>query len=132
MSMIEYEIEQLENIKEELDNNLELDCDINNLRNDWIKVIDSAIDTIKTQSEKLHAYAMERSSQYYHDGWIPCSEKLPDYGNYLGTMNNEDVQEVTYCDTSERWTTCEADGVKRLNDNDVIAWMPLPEPYKGE
>lgn len=62
--------------------------------------------------------------------WIPCSERLPEaYGEYL--------------------VTCEPDlpyrGHKTITDKDdyfaygwddygdkVIAWMPLPEPWKGE
>lgn len=66
-----------------------------------IRIIDNAIDTIKTLSEKLHAESMERSSQYYNGGWIPCSERLPprDFPDATGVVVE-------------------------------MAWRPLPEPYK--
>lgn len=39
------------------------------------KMITDAADTIEVLSAKLHASQMERSSQYYHGGWIPMSEQ---------------------------------------------------------
>lgn len=69
--------------------------------------------------------------------WIPCSERLPnEYGNYLATMDDGDVQECTYSPEKNTpfmrggWSTCEADGIVYLDIAEVIAWMPLPEPYK--
>lgn len=77
--------------------------------------------------------------------WIPCSERLPKAnGRYLvtrglsacGAMWNR-VYLINYSDLmglkSERiWW----DGNVGKSDferlDDVIAWMPLPEPYKGE
>ena len=51
------------------------------------KLINDAADTIEVLSAKLHASNMERSSQHYNDGWIPCSERLPEeYSNYLITV----------------------------------------------
>jgi hypothetical protein len=61
--------------------------------------------------------------------WILVSERLPDKnGNYLCTVDyGEDGVEVTqrfYLDTLSGFE-------KRYNKNDkVIAWQPLPEPYK--
>jgi len=68
--------------------------------------------------------------------WIPVSESLPkEYGEYICTMSNGDVQECGFVPSGEKglitgWSTCEADGFKKLDYQDVIAWMPLPEPYK--
>jgi len=69
--------------------------------------------------------------------WIPCSERLPEeYGNYLATMDDGDVQECTYSPEKNTpfmrggWSTCEADGIVFLDIAEVIAWMPLPSPYK--
>ena len=67
-------------------------------------------------------------------GWIPVTERLP---------NGQEEVIVSCCDTSGDgsynytscgWTT--RDGEYWIVDNEinyfVIAWMPLPEPYKGE
>ena len=71
------------------------------------------------------------------DKWIPCSERLPsEYGQYLYTDKNDEVHEGCYCPPLRGmirgWSTCEADGFKRLSEEDVIAWQPLPQPYKKE
>lgn len=71
--------------------------------------------------------------------WIPCSERLPfaEYGesdNVLTTCGYRDVK-----DTSVRWIRllyfnggnwCYPTG--KTYEQKVYAWMPLPEPYKGE
>ena len=101
------------------------------------KLINDAADTIEMLSAKLHASQMERSSQYYHNGWIPCSERLPfaEYGegdNVLATCGYRDGE-----NTSIRWIRtlffnggnwCYPTG--ETYDQKVYAWMPLPEPYR--
>ena len=71
--------------------------------------------------------------------WIPCSERLPfaEYGesdNVLATCELRDAD-----DTSYRWVKtlyfnggvwCYPTG--ETYEQKVIAWMPLPEPYKGK
>lgn len=95
-----------------------------------------AADTIEELSAKLQAANMERSSQYYNGGWIPCSERLPEeYGEYICTMSNGNVEECGFVPSDEKglipgWATCEADGFRKLDYQDIIAWMPLPQPYK--
>ena len=71
------------------------------------------------------------------DKWITCSERLPsEYGQYLYTDKNDEVHEGCYCPPLQGmirgWSTCEADGYVKLSDEDVIAWQPLPQPYKKE
>ena len=54
-------------------------------------------------------------------GWIPCSERLPEEtGYYLTTTMYREV----YCDF---WN-----GENFDRTEFVIAYMPLPEPYKEE
>ena len=66
---------------------------------------------------------------------IPCSERLPeDYGEYICTMSNGNVQECGFVPSGTKeliagWSTCEADGFKKLGYQDIKAWMPLPQPY---
>jgi len=65
--------------------------------------------------------------------WIPVSERLPEKsGRYLTTILNEYDNRLRYimaCDyfSDGRW--CPDD---ECANNNVIAWMPLPEPYKAE
>ena len=55
--------------------------------------------------------------------WIPCSERLPEDGLYLVTTSKGQVQVHVFShngNSEEYWMRCNK------------AWMPLPEPYKGE
>lgn len=60
------------------------------------------------------------------DGWIPCSERLPEEeGMYLITSNLFGSLEVQYVFYSENVQMFVCNGTP-------VAWMPLPEPYKVE
>lgn len=57
-----------------------------------------------------------------YNGWIPCSERLPEKcGRYL--VCNDGVAWIADFFNST-WFG------KRCRYSDVIAWMPLPSPYK--
>lgn len=62
------------------------------------------------------------------DKWIPCSERLPEEnGSYIVTsMDYVDTFEAVF-DAGEWFSIDYCDDIKN-----VIAWMPLPEPYKGD
>ena len=69
-------------------------------------------------------------AEEYNNGWIPCSERLPKYG------------EVVMCSCTNSGITISCithKGVKpsksvRFGQHSVIAWQPLQQPYqpKGE
>lgn len=53
--------------------------------------------------------------------WIPCSERLPDQnGKYLVVGRQKAINILKF------------DGGRWYGKWGVVAWMPLPEPYKGE
>lgn len=59
--------------------------------------------------------------------WIPCSERLPESKReevvrswYIVTLATGAVVEKCFDFIKKEWVT----------DIEVIAWMPLPEPYK--
>lgn len=59
------------------------------------------------------------------NGWIPVSERLPEDGTYITTLNGELVGQ------KEPFTgMCGIEKGKWDDEDCVIAWMPLPEPYK--
>lgn len=117
------------------------------------KLINDAADTIEMLSAKLHASQMERSSQYYHGGWIPCSERLPeDIRPVIVTWKNNDPASYyqyivgkhftgTACYKNDKWywySSTTEDMLAEYGRYDseefdeaieCIAWMPLPEPY---
>lgn len=90
----------------------------------WIPVVNRAIDIIETLSAKVRANNL-------HSGWIPCSERLPEkpeigFDGYIVQTRRVVQPFVGYWD-GRKWTDEEDDVV-----DEVIAWMPLPETYKGE
>ena len=66
-------------------------------------------------------------------GWIPCSERLPErYDNYLITTEDGMVVFGVYDPREKQW--CRYDKIKScwLYGIKVLAWQPLPKPWKGE
>lgn len=102
------------------------------------KLINDAADTIEMLSAKLSAANMERSSQYYHGGWIPCSERLPEDEYVLISKKPSKISGSEWCvaiairtaDPRSRKIQWRDSGFGVIQDDKVLAWMPLPEPYK--
>ena len=60
--------------------------------------------------------------------WIPCSERMPEKGiEVLVSTVGKNLFLATWY-WKDDWIT--DDGY--LFDSDVLAWQPVPEPYKGE
>lgn len=77
--------------------------------------------------------ALERTEQH----WIPCSERLPEEGiGVLCTTDNEYVTVLKRTKIKSRyfaffWEDLDEEHFYYSLD-EIVAWMPLPEPYKGE
>ena len=104
---------------------------------------------VRTRLEQYKA-EIEKKSQYKHglpgsaldivnslldalaqdekeNGWIPVSERLPEDGTYITTLDGELVGQ------KEPFTgMCGIENGKWDDEDCVIAWMPLPEPYKED
>ena len=97
----------------------------------YAKSVSEAIDTIETLSAKVRANNM-------HGGWIPVEEKLPKdcenvlvyfeyyrYGDY-----NKMFKTIGISYTFEgKWSGI-INGQSGWTKSRIIAWMPIPEPYK--
>ena len=55
--------------------------------------------------------------------WIPCSERLPEAPGLYLTINTNPGARLVGTDLRL--------GGEWLNDEGVVAWMQLPEPYEG-
>lgn len=72
--------------------------------------------------------------------WIPCSERLPDEGYVLISKKPEKYfdggRRVTIAirmeDPRSRKVNWRDIGFGVIPDDKVLAWMPLPEPYREE
>lgn len=82
---------------------------------------------------------MNEYAEIREDDWIPCSKKTPEEdGEYLVTFrHNTEVYLVGY-GTCQRTVFGHPIGYGWYNlqtadyyaEDSIIAWMPLPEPYK--
>lgn len=82
---------------------------------------------IRECKESFRRIIDEQPTVYVNDGWIPISEGLPEDGTYLCTLDGE------LCGIDEAFTgMCGIENGKWDEEGCVIAWQPLPEPYKGE
>ena len=63
--------------------------------------------------------------------WIPCSEMLPEEsGRYLISVLDGVGRRTTVAPYQPRYKAWTMTG--RMAYWKVIAWLPLPEPYRGE
>ena len=102
----------------------------------------------------MHDFELWLEEQPKVGEWIPCSERLPDeltpvnvtWVNRNPTIYYENIKDIPFTDTAvycnEKWfwwsSICE-DILAEYGRNDaemvdegveILAWMPLPEPYK--
>lgn len=85
------------------------------------------LNTLKTENEQQQKEIEQLKAK--QPRWIAVSERLPKvdkYGdvNVLVCMDDEFIATATY-DKNNGWELWAESG-------EVIAWQPLPEPYKGE
>lgn len=80
--------------------------------------------TYKTKSEAIAAWNRRAEPR-----WIPCSERLPNKPIRVQTqLDNEWIVTAYYYDNT--WYTVPDLG-QGLKNDEIIAWMPLPKPWKG-
>lgn len=64
--------------------------------------------------------------------WIPCSERLPKKnGEYIASLEDSVYPWASFF--NGKWFMLSLNGIAReFGEYEVIAWMPMPEPYKAE
>lgn len=86
-------------------------------------------DRLQVINEEYQKMAKELSELRQQNRWIPVSERLPDYNEEVLITNGKyvTIDERYFLENTE-------DGEAYTWDingwDDVVAWMPLPEPYK--
>lgn len=112
-----------------------------------MKVLEKILEEIKDLKEKQNSSNQDYATGYLsalskiegtisgvkeNDGWIPVEERLPESdGFYLATLDGE------ICGQEEAFAgLAEFEHGKWIDDEEgykcVLAWQPLPNPYKGE
>ena len=106
---------------------------------------DGSKETIGTIGAYLRGYSQGKEDAEPH--WIPCSERLPEikqhvllscygrviYGRMISEDGNSGYPVFEICDSvgEKRPIVLETTVHSKFTTSRIIAWMPLPEPYKG-
>ena len=114
-------------------------------------ISDEKTDLCGATIKALAIEIVKQTAEEYNNGWIPCSERLPEEGgyylvtyhewsngDYLPKFDDTYVRRLHY-QKSERFTGwnhpryCD-DKAENDTNREVIAWQKLPQPYqpKGE
>lgn len=82
-------------------------------------------DQLQVIEEEYSKMAKELAELRKQNRWIPVSKELPEDGTYLCTLDGE------LCGIDEPFTgMCGIENGVWDEQDCVIAWRPLPEPYK--
>lgn len=110
--------------------------------------LDSHIEDAKSEGDfsyiksfEIAKRAVQEVAKEYNNGWIPCSEKLPEESQLViiyaeSTARGGSIM-VVACLHNGFWfaqTSSDTFGLTGIGQFNVVAWQPLPEPYqpKGE
>lgn len=115
-------------------NKLPADTTLNNMKKaDLIKLLHTAQHNYETLMWFYNNAVKANMSQLNNNGWIPCSERLPEEGTFVLLQDYNENITLEYCKTHG--------GIKGFDDgdwwsgaNNYLAWQPLPPKYepKGE
>lgn len=83
---------------------------------------------------------VKREAAKYNNGWIPCSEKLPESNKPVlcwvisTTIASGETYIIGSCDNGFWFLQTYEIGHHHfpVKDYKVVAWQPLPEPYQSE
>ena len=83
-------------------------------------------------SVKVCMGIVQEVAEEYNGGWIPCSERLPEeYGEYIvwwTDITKSKYYEIVEYEPRNGWIGDIPQAVE--GKYSVIAWQPLPEPFK--
>lgn len=112
---------------------------IENIKEEVKKALDADDVVVTNMQEFVRKVAVDEIQKEYNNGWIPCSERLPNEEEMKRACCNGSgdsefivmiegaIKPTTLYRTQEGFWT---DGKWEIYK--VIAWQPLPEPYKEE
>ncbi|WP_349667059.1 hypothetical protein [Lacrimispora sp.] len=79
-----------------------------------------------TAFAELEAAVLRAEKAMEKQAWIPVSERLPSDSEFVHVTVKRGYVETGYYDEArEEWWKVDDDGLL-----DVIAWLPVPEPYQ--
>lgn len=126
----EYEYKNLIEHDSEIANHCKEDCKYNDCT---LCVMDKAIEIVKHVAEEY-----DTDTNAWKNGWIPVEERLPEeaFGCLVTVVDCEPSTQTDFNNIlpyfvgydGHRWNDADGEEIPF----EVIAWQPLPEPYKNE
>lgn len=100
---------------------------------DFSRYVDEVSPCLDAEYDDFFHRGLERAyglvkevAKEYKSGWIPCRERLPEYGEVvMCSCTNGGI--TISCITHKGVTPSKS---VRFGQHSVIAWQPLPEPFK--
>ena len=89
------------------------------------KLLPSVQSDMSGYSDRLWKLAYERGKRDAQQKWIPVTERLPDNRGWYLISDDTETWVAYYSLFDNEWC-----GINSIPLNVVIAWQPLPEPYK--
>ena len=91
------------------------------------KVLNAYSQGYEDGTDNFYNAVVDIIRKYMNDGWIPVEDGLPEDGTYLCMLKGE------LCGIEEPFTgMCGIENGVWDEPGYVIAWQPLPEPYRPE
>ena len=90
------------------------------------------IEVLKTSMTALEEYLSSKKKNG-NNGWIPVEERLPNLNgvyNVTRLIDDAFISDSAYFDGQDTWHNDNRVNHARPYLTDIVAWQPLPEPYK--
>lgn len=82
---------------------------------------------VKVIQDMIEQLLADLEQDEKENGWIPCSERLPENGtNVIARFSSGTVTELRYVANGI------FHGIYEYSTKVIVAWRPLPEPYKED
>ena len=82
---------------------------------------------VKVIQDMIEQLLADLEQDEKENGWIPCSERLPENGtNVIASFSSGTVTELRYVANGI------FHGIYEYPTKVIVAWRPLPEPYKED
>ena len=133
MSVLEKILEEIEDVRKIMKSTVVTKCFRKECKND-----DCTVCVCERVMEIIRSHMDEVNDTNVPSNWIPCSERLPNEEEFIKAycrniyaaefivMIKGATLPTTLYFKNGSWTDMEGDYYN------VVAWQPLPEPYKGE
>ena len=90
------------------------------------------IEVLKTSMTALEEYLSSKKKNG-NNGWIPVEERLPNLNgvyNVTRLIDDAFISDSAYFDGQDTWHNDNRVNHARPYLTDIVAWQPLPEPYR--